>query len=52
MEKDRLFCTILKTNDLSDQSRWINCVDWFMTIAQKLKTFVNEYKNIGTKFYY
>lgn len=42
LEKDRLFCTILKTNDLSDQSRWINCVDWFMTIAQKLKTFVNE----------
>ena len=42
MEKDRLFCAILKTDDLSDQSRWINCVNWFMNVAQKLKTFVNE----------
>lgn len=42
LEKHRQFWTDLKTNDLSDKSRWINCVDWFMTIAQKLKTFVNE----------
>lgn len=42
MEKDRLFCAIHKTNDLSEQSRWINCVNWFMNVAQKLKMFVNE----------